>query len=170
MSSSMPDKFIEVWNEEARRTVEVLRALPLTKYDFRPDAGGRSLGELAWHLAEVDGYISLLIEKGTLDAGDKPPNIERPRSIEALAPAYERVHREAVARIRPLKPEDMQRRVPFFDGRPIAIEDLLWGAIVDHMIHHRGQLVLMCRLAGGSPPGLYGPTREQTAVARESRG
>ena len=33
-----------------------------------------------------------------------------------------------------------------------------------HGIHHRGQLSLMCRLAGG--PGLYGPNREKTAAMR----
>jgi hypothetical protein len=37
----------------------------------------------------------------------KPPNIERPRSLEALAPAYGRVHQEAVARIRKLTPDDL---------------------------------------------------------------
>jgi uncharacterized damage-inducible protein DinB len=30
-----------------------------------------------------------------------------------------------------------------------------------HGIHHRGQLVLMCRLAGGKPTGVFGPTREE---------
>jgi len=29
---------------------------------FRPDQGGRSLGELAWHLAEGDAYMSFGIE------------------------------------------------------------------------------------------------------------
>jgi hypothetical protein len=34
--------------------VKLLEALPAAKYDFRHDAEGRSLGELAWHLAEGD--------------------------------------------------------------------------------------------------------------------
>jgi len=34
------------------------------------------------------------------------------------------------------------------------------------MIHHRGQLVMMCRLAGGTPPGIYGPNREEMAAMR----
>jgi uncharacterized damage-inducible protein DinB len=28
-------------------------------------------------------------------------------------------------------------------------------------MHHRGQLALMSRMAGGVPPGLYGPNREE---------
>ena len=89
--------------------------------------------------------------------------IERPRTVEALAPGYERIHREAVARIRKLKPEDLDRSVPFFTG-PLPIRDILWGMIISHGIHHRGQLTLMCRLAGGQAPGLYGPNREEMAA------
>src|SRR5258706_14075343 len=99
--------FLTTWGAEAKKTVNLLAALPAGSYDFRPDASGRSLGELAWHLAEGDAYISHGIEKGSFDMGAKPPGIERPRSIEALAPEFERVHAEAVARVRKLTPADL---------------------------------------------------------------
>jgi len=160
------DMFRGAWERESESTLKLLRALPAAQYDFRPDAGGRSLGELAWHLAEGDAYMSYGIENGTFAMDAKPPNIERPRQVEALAPGYERIHREAVARIRKLKPEDLDRTVSFFDGRGVPIRDILWGFIISHGIHHRGQLSLMCRLAGGCAPGLYGPNREETAAMR----
>ena len=47
--------FLNVWDDEAKKTVAMFEALPEGQYDFRPDAGGRSLGELAWHIAEIDG-------------------------------------------------------------------------------------------------------------------
>jgi uncharacterized damage-inducible protein DinB len=99
----------------------------------------------------------------------RPPNIERPRTVDALAPEYERVHREAVARIRKLTPDDLDRTIAFFAG-PMTIRDILWQAIMAHGIHHRGQLTLMCRLAGGQPPGLYGPNREEMAAMRAGAG
>jgi len=160
------EMFLSAWDREAESTLKLLRALPATQYDFRPDAGGRSLGELAWHLAEGDAYMSSGIDAGRFAMDAKPPNIERPRTVEALAPGYERIHREAVARIRKLKPEDLDRSVPFFTGQPLQIRDILWGMIISHGIHHRGQLTLMCRLAGGQAPGLYGPNREEMAAMR----
>jgi DinB family protein len=42
------------WGREATNTAKLLEALPAAQYDFRPDPGGRSLGELPWHLAEGD--------------------------------------------------------------------------------------------------------------------
>lgn len=163
------EMFLSTWDREAESTLKLLRALPPTQYDFRPDTGGRSMGELAWHLAEGDAYMSYGVETGRFAMDAKPPNIERPRTVEALAPGYERIHREAVARIRKLTPEDLDRSVSFFVG-PMAIRDILWGMIVAHGIHHRGQLTLMCRLAGGQAPGLYGPNREEMAAMRAGGG
>jgi uncharacterized damage-inducible protein DinB len=158
--------FLKLWDEEAKKTAAVLRELPREQYDFRPDAGGRSLGELAWHLAEVDAYVSFLIEQGKLDPGAKPAHIERPKTIAGLAPGYERIHGEAVERVRRLKPADLDRRTPFFDGREVPIRDLLWPMILLHLAHHRGQLSVLTRLAGGGVPGLFGPNREETAEIR----
>jgi len=165
MAMNELEMFLNTWEREAGKTLKLLRVLPVRQYDFRPDAGGRSLGELAWHLAEADAYPSFVIESGQFDLGLKPPNIERPRQVEALAPGYERVHQEAVARIRKLTPEDLDRSIPFVTG-PTPIRDILWSAILAHSVHHRGQLSLMCRLAGGQVPGLYGPNREETAAMR----
>jgi uncharacterized damage-inducible protein DinB len=166
MAANELDLFLTAWDREADSTAKLLRALPPAQYDFRPDATGRSLGELAWHLAECDAYMSYGIEAGAFPMDMKPPNIERPRTVDALAPGFERIHREAVARIRKLKPEDLDRSVPFFTGDQMRIRDILWGAMVLHGIHHRGQLSLMCRLAGGVPPGVYGPNREEMAAMR----
>jgi len=157
--------FLDAWEGEAEKTLKLLRALPPTQYDFRPDPSGRSLGELAWHLAEAEAYPTFVIEVGRFDLKAKPPNIERPRQVEALAPGWERIHRDAVARIRKLRPEDMDRATAFFPG-PTPIREILWNAVLAHGIHHRGQLALMSRMAGGQVPALYGPNREQTAELR----
>ena len=165
MPTNELESLMETWDREAENTLKLLRGLPLEKYDFRPDPAGRSLGELAWHLAEGDAYISYGIDRGRFSLDAKPPNIERPRSVDGLAPGYERIHREAVARIRKLTQADLDRSLPFFGGAR-SIRSLVRDAIIAHGIHHRGQLTLMCRLAGGDVPGLYGPNREQTAAMR----
>ena len=166
MATNELETFLRSWNREAESTLKLLRALPVSQYDFRPDATGRSMGELAWHLAEGDAYMSQWVETGKFEAGSKPPNIERPRTVEALAPGFERVHKEAVARVQKLKPEDLDRALPFFNGEQTPIRAILWDMILAHGIHHRGQLSLMCRLAGGQCPGLYGPNREEMAAMR----
>ncbi len=169
MARNEVEEFIGVWEHEAEKTVGLLRALPASKYDFRPDPDGRSLGELAWHLAEGDGYTTYGIELGVFTPEMRPPGIERPRKVEELAPGYERIHRDAVARVRKLSPAEFDRGMTFFTTPATTVRDLLWNKMLLHNIHHRGQLVLMCRLAGGRPTGLYGPTREEMPLPRSKK-
>ncbi len=160
------DTFHAVWNAEAEHTIRLLDALPIHAYDFRPDPKGRSLGELAWHLSEIDACLSFGIAERRFRFEDEPPNLKRPREIKLLAPGYRRVHTEAVARLESLAENQLDEAVTFFDGRRLAIRDVLWSEWLHHLIHHRGQLVLLCRMAGGTPPGLYGPNREEMQTIR----
>ena len=72
------DLFRTFWEREAQLTIQLLESLPRDQYDFRPDPGGRSLGELAWHLSEIEGYISYGITKGAVTFQEAPPNLQRP--------------------------------------------------------------------------------------------
>ena len=161
------DAFLETFDAEARRTADVMRALPHDKYDFRPDPKGRSLGELAWHLSEIDAYMAHGVVHGGFDG--RPQGIERPRTVAELAPGYETVHRAASDQLRALGDVDWEKTIPFFDGRPVSIRRILWHATIHHALHHRGQLVLLCRLAGVTPPGLFGPNREETEAFKAAR-
>ena len=160
------ERFRKVWDMEGQLTMRLLQALPVDQYDFRPDPQGRSLGEMAWHLAEIEGYTSYGIAKGAVTFQEAPPNMKRPREVKLLAPGYRVVHEEAVARLANLTEADLDREVQFADRR-MPIRDMLWGAILMHVVHHRGQLSLLCRLSGGTPPGIYGPNREEMAAMRE---
>jgi len=165
--SSEIDTFRAVWRLEAEDTIRLFDALPVDQYDFRPDPGGRSIGELAWHLSEIDACLTFGIAEGRFSLEDEPPDLKRPREIGLLAPGFRRVHAQAVARLGSLRNEDLDRVVTFFDGRELTIRHVLWNELLHHLIHHRAQLVLLCRQAGGTPPGLYGPNREEMQAMRE---
>jgi uncharacterized damage-inducible protein DinB len=161
------ETFRRVWNAEAENTIRLFEALPIDQYDFRPDPKGRSIGELAWHLSEIDACLTFGIAEGRFSFEDEPPDLQRPREISLLAPGYRRVHDQAQARIENVRNDQLDRVVTFFDGRQLTIREVLWDQLLHHLIHHRAQLVLLCRMAGGAPPGLYGPNREQMQEMRE---
>jgi uncharacterized damage-inducible protein DinB len=160
------DTFRTVWDREAQSTIRLLEALPTDQYDFRSDPKGRSIGELAWHLSEIDGCLSFGVAERRFKFEDSLPELVRPREVHLLAPGYRRVHELAVSRLQKIKNEELEDSITYFDGRPMTIRDVLWGALLHHTIHHRAQLVLMCRMAGGVPPGLYGPNREEMQALR----
>src|SRR5258708_33973597 len=93
------EEFSRCWEHQTDGTIALMRALPLDRYDFRPDAGGRSVGEIAWHLAEIDAYVSLGIQPGEVRLDVKPPHIERPETGERRLPLFAAVHSVTRARM-----------------------------------------------------------------------
>lgn len=164
-------KFLDVWEMEHNNTMKLLKALPADKYDFRPDATGRSIGELAWHLAEGDVYMSTTAAQGEFRMDTKPANIERPKTIEGIVEKFPVVYSESVARVKSLSADKLATGIITFpNGMKFPMMDFLWSMIIHHTIHHRGQLSLMARLAGAQVPGMYGPNREEMAAMRAAAG
>jgi uncharacterized damage-inducible protein DinB len=155
------DVFRATWDREAQNTIRLFESLPADQYDFRPDPKGRSIGEMAWHLSEIDGCLSFGIVERRFDLEDTLPELKRPREVRLLAPGYQKVHELAAARLQKLGNDQLDETVKYFDGQTMTIRQILWEALLHHLIHHRAQLVLLCRQAGGSPPGIYGPNREE---------
>lgn len=168
MSSPEIEEFIPLWEYEAGVTRQLLDSIPEGQYDFRPDPEGRSLGELAWHLAELEAIMSSIAVQRDFKT-PMPPGSERPRTVPELATGYTRIHREAVERVRRIPPEDLDREFPFVGGRAITARQVLRFALLHHLIHHRGQLMMLIRMAGGVPTRVYGPSREDTLAAQAKR-
>ena len=61
------ENFNDVWEHETAKTIKLLQCLPRDGYDFRPDPEGRSLGELAWHLAEAEAAFKQTILRAMED-------------------------------------------------------------------------------------------------------
>jgi len=165
MSGHEIEQFLSTWEYESELTARLLKTVPKDQYDFRPDPEGRSMGELAWHMAELEGFMSTIAAEHNFSV-PKPPGLERPRTVAELAPGYERVHREAVERVRRIRSEDFDHTFPFFGGHSTSVRNVLWSALLYHLIHHRGQLMMLIRMAHGVPSRLYGPLREDDAATR----
>jgi uncharacterized damage-inducible protein DinB len=70
------------------------------------------------------------------------------------------MHRETVAIIRQVGPEGMIRKCTTPDGASITVWKWL-RLMVEHEIHHRGQIYLYLAMLDVPTPPLYGLTSEQ---------
>ena len=122
--------FRAAWNAEAQCTLRLLDVLPPDQYDFRPDPKGRSLGEMAWHLSEIDACLSFGIALRRFRFEDEPPDLKRPREIKLLAPGYRHIHDQAVVRLDGLRSDQLEDTVTFFDGRRLTIRHVLWNELL----------------------------------------
>jgi uncharacterized damage-inducible protein DinB len=70
------------------------------------------------------------------------------------------MHGESLEIFRSLTPEDLARRCETPGGASIAVWKWL-RSMVEHEIHHRGQIYLMLGILGVPTPPLYGLTSEE---------
>ena len=147
----------------ARRRAErpaflrVLKAIPETRSDYRPDPKARTASELAWLLAVEEAALLNLIDTGVVEWKESAP----PERLETIVAAYELTSGEVNGRLEKLDEEKWEKKVRFLIGGGGVWEDtlsqMLWGFLFD-AIHHRGQLSTYLRPMGGKVPSIYGPS------------
>jgi len=148
--------FEKSWGHDSEATLKVLRALTDASLGQSVAPGGRTLGRLAWHitctLGEMPGHVGLKVDSPVHES-------DPPGSATAIAAAYEKASRSLLAQIRD------------WNDATLNVEDDMYGqrwargftlhALLEHQIHHRGQLTVLMRQAGLKVPGIYGPAREE---------
>jgi uncharacterized damage-inducible protein DinB len=139
--------------------VNVLKAVPQGRLDYRPDPKARTAQELAWVLAQEEAALVSLLDTGTVEWKDEKP----PAGIAEIVAAYEKNAAAVNDRLAKLDEAGWEKKGKFLMGEGGAWEDsigqFLWGFLFD-AIHHRGQLSTYLRPMGSKVPSIYGPTAD----------
>jgi len=148
---------LDLWSRQAAITRRVIAALPESAYPARPHEKSRTGAELAWHIA-TDPYSYVT---GTLKLKVRGiPVTTPPATSESLLHAYDAIHRDCVAAIE-RKDDAWLKAGAKMDGRATT-NGFVLGSMVLHEAHHRGQLALYVRMAGGKVPWICGPSADDT--------
>ena len=94
-----------------------------------------------------------------------PPNLPpAPATVTEGVASYERGAKALIEAVRAAPESRLSERVDFFIGPgqmgKIPVRDLLWMMLMDS-VHHRGQLSVYIRMAGGKVPSIYGPSADE---------
>jgi uncharacterized damage-inducible protein DinB len=153
------DAFLEYLDKVHQRTMRVVRCIPPDKLDWSYAPGKFTLGDLVRHIAAIERHMFGENVQG------KPSRY--PGCGKELADSYdqvvlfmERMHRESVEIFSRLSPDDLNRKCETPGGAPITTWKWL-RSMVEHEIHHRGQIYLYLAMLGVTTPPLYGLTSEQ---------
>lgn len=97
--------------------------------------------------------------------GDYKPTI--PSSTEELVNVFEKGRAELRESLAGISDEAMQRIWSLIWAGQKVLEmpkfAVLRGMVINHMIHHRGQLTVYLRLLDCPVPGVYGPSADEAA-------
>ena len=166
---ALRDALLPELDQELATTRALLALVPASRTSFRPHARSWTLGELALHLANLLTWLPLTLERTELDldppGGPRfvPPSFESAAATLATFDGNARAARAALARA-----SDQDLAVPWTLRRrgqalfTLSRAACLRSFVLNHLIHHRGQLTVYLRLCDVPLPPVYGPTADVT--------
>lgn len=161
-------ELIAEFEREVATTRKVLAAIPAdVDLGWKPHEKSMSLGRLAGHLCELAGnwaMSTLTTDKLEMVAGQKyEPYV--PADTTALLAYFDEQTakvKDVLAKI-PMSTWDESWRF-IMSGQVIISESKfsVWRTwVMNHLIHHRGQIGVYLRLLDKKVPGVYGPSADE---------
>jgi uncharacterized damage-inducible protein DinB len=132
------------------KILDLARAMPAEKYDWRPGPGVRSAGEVYRHVAQGNYFLCTFLgikvpEGVTLKDMDTTP-LDKAKTIELVERSYD----HALGAVSSIPDAALADTLNFF-GRPSTKMDVLM-AIATHNHEHLGQSIAYARSNGVVPP------------------
>jgi len=144
--------FLDYFGTVRKRTMRVARSIPPDKIEWTYAPGKFTLGDLLRHLAVAERYMwaeNVQCQPSRYTTHGK----ELAEGYENVMAFMERLHSESMDIFRRLTDEDLQRKCKTPDNAPITTWKWL-RLMVEHEIHHRGQVYLYLAMLGVRTPPL----------------
>lgn len=162
------DALLPEFDQEMAGTRKTLARCPEDKFDFTPHAKSWKMVSLATHIVNMVGWTLDTIDKDSFDVAPPgaPPYKEEPvTSGKELLERFDRNVTAARAAIAGASDERLLAPWALLQGgqtlftmpRIVCIRSF----IMNHIIHHRGQLCVYLRLNDIPVPALYGPSADE---------
>ena len=161
------DALLPEYDHEMATTRRLLDRVPDAEFSWKPHDKSMSLGQLSGHLANIPTWCSAVLDLTEFDLasvgdGARP---QVPASRYALIKEFD--EKVSAARAKLVKRTDAELTSPwtlrtggheiFTMPRISAIRSF----VMNHSIHHRGQLSVYLRLKNVPLPSMYGPTADE---------
>ncbi|HSJ08498.1 MAG TPA: DinB family protein [Longimicrobiales bacterium] len=151
--------FLAWYDSIARRTTRVIDCIPDDAMEWRPGDGRFSFADLVRHLAALERWMFAenVAGRPSRYPGHGPELASGHAAVRAF---YTQMRGESRAIFAALGDDDLQRRCVTPAGASLPVWKWL-RAMVEHEVHHRGQLYLMLGIIGTPTPPMFGLTSEQ---------
>lgn len=153
------ESFLTYWRSVRARTSRVIASIPRDRFDWSYREGRFTFADLIRHLALLERYMFAenVCGRPSRYPGHGPELADGPEEVLAL---FARLHAETVEMIRALTDEQLQEDCETPAGTRLKTWKWL-RAMIEHEIHHRGQIYTYLSLLELPSPPLYGLTSEE---------
>lgn len=163
---TIADSLLPEFDREMGLTRRVLERVPAGQFSWKPHEKSMTLGRLAEHLAELPLWLTMSIKESGIDVSTpRPAGYHAPETPSAVLAMFDKNVADARANLSGrtdgelLAPWTLRNQgKEVFTMPKIAV---VRGFAMNHMIHHRGQMMVYLRLQNVAVPSIYGPSADE---------
>ncbi len=151
------EDFFEAWKADEEFTLKIFSKISNEKINEKPYENIRSLGRIAWHITQT---VTEMMNKVELFEEDHLEGKPIPNSFTEIGDLFKKYSGELVDLLKEKwTDEDLQTDIELY-GQTFKRNEVL-SMLLNHQIHHRGQMTIVMRLLNIEVPGIYGPSKEE---------
>lgn len=149
--------------QEFKKTGLVLDRLTDEHIDWKPHEKSMSLGALATHIVELHGWMEYVVNRPSFDfhTDYQPAKIATISELKTLLTGLEE---RVVSSLTAANDVDWSATWTLRAGEQIISNtsriEAVRNIVINHLVHHRGQLTVYMRLLDIPVPGIFGPSAD----------
>jgi uncharacterized damage-inducible protein DinB len=150
--------------QEAQTTRKFLPRVPIDKLGWKPHARSMSMQNLATHVAELPGWVGMVLTTSELDFATSPYEPKKIGSTEDLVKIFEESLASAKTELEKATEDQLLEMWTLRNGDNIYSTETKAEVIrmsFCQIVHHRAQLGVYLRLLDIPIPGSYGPSADE---------
>lgn len=161
------ESLLPEFDMEMDSTRKTLERVPDDRFGWTPHERSGTLGWMAEHIANIPVWAVMTMKQDSLDlapANGPAPAMEKAANRKELLEIFDRNRVQARAAL--AAGEDADYAEPWallMRGKElfkVPRSSVVRRMVMNHLIHHRGQLTMYLRLLDVPVPGLYGPSAD----------
>lgn len=164
---AIADALLPEYDHEMATTRRLLERTPAQDFGWKPHEKSMSLGQLTGHLANIPMWCSAVLDAPLFDIASPAGQArsKAPESVAALLAEFDK--KVADARESLAQRTDPEMLAPWTlkhgDHEVFTLPKIaaIRSFVMNHSIHHRGQLSVYLRLRNVPLPAIYGPTADE---------
>lgn len=161
-TTKIADAIVQELEQEAATTRKLLEIVPEDKLSWKPHPKAMSLGQLAMHIALIQGGVAELGQPDVKELGGfpEPEAASRAEILQAFEESQKKA-KEIVGATDDARA--MANWTLLKDGKEVLTmpRAAFWRSILlNHNYHHRGQLSTYLRELDVKLPSIYGPSAD----------
>lgn len=166
---SLIETFLTEFDHEASTTRKLLERLPGDRMEFRPHPKSFTMAALATHIVNMVKWGTVTVNEDSFDYAPEGAAPYKEEPVASSAEALEQFDAHLAAFREALKASSEAAMFANWSllagGKTVMTMPrvaVLRSMILNHIIHHRGQLSVYLRMCDVPVPSIYGPSADES--------